>query len=285
MLKSWRSTSCRSAAAQRRQRAGGLCFGKRYGGGPGCGFSRAENLQGPAAPAAACGDAARRRVVRRFQGHQRRRDRRRAARPRPQERADPRRRRQGAGFFAAEAMPFRAHASKVLLIGRDAPLDRESRAEANTAVRLRKPSSGLPGLRNRVKRCCSRPACASFDMFRDYRHRGEVFAQAVRPARAMSQTYVFARNAPNAEYDRSRDLGGAAARRDRTGHGVLGVDRDRGSEPLHRPQRGVVPRAPRRVPRARALGGNHRVPDPGAALAEGRAVALPCRRRGCSRWC
>jgi len=24
------------------------------------------------------------------------------------------------------------------------------------------------------------PACASFDMFRDYRHRGEVFAQAVR---------------------------------------------------------------------------------------------------------
>jgi len=24
------------------------------------------------------------------------------------------------------------------------------------------------------------PACASFDMFRDYRHRGEVFAAAVR---------------------------------------------------------------------------------------------------------
>jgi UDP-N-acetylmuramoylalanine--D-glutamate ligase len=24
------------------------------------------------------------------------------------------------------------------------------------------------------------PACASFDMFRDYRHRGEAFAQAVR---------------------------------------------------------------------------------------------------------
>jgi UDP-N-acetylmuramoylalanine--D-glutamate ligase len=24
------------------------------------------------------------------------------------------------------------------------------------------------------------PACASFDMFRDYRHRGEVFAQAVK---------------------------------------------------------------------------------------------------------
>jgi UDP-N-acetylmuramoylalanine--D-glutamate ligase len=24
------------------------------------------------------------------------------------------------------------------------------------------------------------PACASFDMFRDYRHRGEVFARAVR---------------------------------------------------------------------------------------------------------
>jgi UDP-N-acetylmuramoylalanine--D-glutamate ligase len=24
------------------------------------------------------------------------------------------------------------------------------------------------------------PACASFDMFRDYRHRGEAFARAVR---------------------------------------------------------------------------------------------------------
>ena len=24
------------------------------------------------------------------------------------------------------------------------------------------------------------PACASFDMFRDYKHRGEVFANAVR---------------------------------------------------------------------------------------------------------
>ena len=47
------------------------------------------------------------------------------------------------------------------------------------------------------------PACASFDMFRDYRHRGEVFAAAVQSAGAVSQTYVFARSAPNAEYDRS----------------------------------------------------------------------------------
>jgi len=41
------------------------------------------------------------------------------------------------------------------------------------------------------------------DMFRDYRHRGEIFAAAVKRAPGVSRTYVFARSAPSAEYDRS----------------------------------------------------------------------------------
>ena len=74
------------------------------------------------------------------------------------------------------------HARQVLLIGRD-------------AARIEQALAGLPtercaSLEEAVARAaaCARPgdavllspACASFDMFRDYRHRGEVFAAAVR---------------------------------------------------------------------------------------------------------
>ena len=70
-----------------------------------------------------------------------------------------------------------AHA--VLLIGRDAPIIEkivrgercESLEEAvQRAARLARPGDAV----------LLSPACASFDMFRDYRHRGEVFAAAVR---------------------------------------------------------------------------------------------------------
>jgi UDP-N-acetylmuramoylalanine--D-glutamate ligase len=84
--------------------------------------------------------------------------------------------------FAPLREPVRQHASHVLLIGRDA-----SRIQA-----------ALPGVA--TERCATleqavaraaqvarageavllSPACASFDMFRDYKHRGEVFAAAVR---------------------------------------------------------------------------------------------------------
>ena len=75
--------------------------------------------------------------------------------------------------------PVREFATQVLLIGRDAPLiekvvsgERCSSLEAavERAARIAKPGEAV----------LLSPACASFDMFRDYKHRGDVFAAAVR---------------------------------------------------------------------------------------------------------
>ena len=84
--------------------------------------------------------------------------------------------------FSPLRQPVEEFASRVLLIGRDAPL-------------IEKALSGLPverckSLESAVSRAAGAarpgeavllsPACASFDMFRDYKHRGEVFAAAVK---------------------------------------------------------------------------------------------------------
>jgi UDP-N-acetylmuramoylalanine--D-glutamate ligase len=81
--------------------------------------------------------------------------------------------------FAPLADPVARFASHVLLIGRDASLiDKvapgERCASLEQAVR-RAAELAKPG-----EAVLLSPACASFDMFRDYRHRGEAFAQAVR---------------------------------------------------------------------------------------------------------
>lgn len=85
--------------------------------------------------------------------------------------------------FSPLAEPVAQYARAVVLIGRDAPLIRE--ALANTGVAL----IDAPTLEAAVPQAAAQaqpgdavllsPACASFDMFRNYEHRAQVFHEAV----------------------------------------------------------------------------------------------------------
>ncbi|HVP09415.1 MAG TPA: UDP-N-acetylmuramoyl-L-alanine--D-glutamate ligase [Burkholderiales bacterium] len=86
--------------------------------------------------------------------------------------------------FSPLAPVVKARAKHVLLIGKDAPLI--WKALAGTGVAM----EGTESIEEAVKRAAAiarpgdavllSPACASFDMFRDYKHRGEAFAAAVQ---------------------------------------------------------------------------------------------------------
>jgi UDP-N-acetylmuramoylalanine--D-glutamate ligase len=86
--------------------------------------------------------------------------------------------------FEPLAEPVRQYARAVVLIGRDAPLIEA--ALASTGVSLLHAAS----MDEAVKLASARanpgdavllsPACASFDMFKDYAHRAEVFREAVQ---------------------------------------------------------------------------------------------------------
>ncbi|MEO8144782.1 MAG: UDP-N-acetylmuramoyl-L-alanine--D-glutamate ligase [Betaproteobacteria bacterium] len=85
--------------------------------------------------------------------------------------------------FAPLVPAVRGHAKHVLLIGRDAALIEKALAASGIAVER------VASMEKAVARAAQiaapgdavllSPACASFDMFRDYRHRGEAFAKAV----------------------------------------------------------------------------------------------------------
>jgi UDP-N-acetylmuramoylalanine--D-glutamate ligase len=86
--------------------------------------------------------------------------------------------------FSPLADPVAAHARAVVLIGRDAPL--LAQALDATAVPLHQAADLQEAVRQALSLAQAgdavllSPACASFDMFRDYGHRAEVFCQAVR---------------------------------------------------------------------------------------------------------
>jgi UDP-N-acetylmuramoylalanine--D-glutamate ligase len=85
--------------------------------------------------------------------------------------------------FSPLLEPVRQHAKTVLLIGRDATL--LEHALAGSGVRQVLCASLLDAVRQAAQAAVSgevvllSPACASFDMFKGYAHRGEVFRQAV----------------------------------------------------------------------------------------------------------
>jgi len=79
--------------------------------------------------------------------------------------------------FAPLREPVARFAVKVLLIGRDAPLI----AKVVGGEHCRSLEEAVEkASRVSAEAVLLSPACASFDMFRDYKHRGEVFAAAVR---------------------------------------------------------------------------------------------------------
>jgi len=94
--------------------------------------------------------------------------------------------------FTALAAPLARHARAVVLIGRDAATIQAALAPLGPRIE----SITADSLPHAVRRAAEEarpgdavllsPACASFDMFRDYRHRAEVFAEAVREQAALA---------------------------------------------------------------------------------------------------
>ncbi len=94
--------------------------------------------------------------------------------------------------FAPLADAVSHHAAAVLLIGRDAPLIRQALADTGVLIEdcasLEQAVERAGALAQRGQAVLLSPACASFDMFRNYGHRAQVFVDAVhRLAQAEGQ--------------------------------------------------------------------------------------------------
>ena len=90
--------------------------------------------------------------------------------------------------FAPLRAAFRGKVRHVVLIGRDAPRARRGARRASARTRARDRHATPPcAPRARAAQpgdtVLLSPACASLDMFRDYAHRGDVFAAAVQEPR------------------------------------------------------------------------------------------------------
>jgi UDP-N-acetylmuramoylalanine--D-glutamate ligase len=85
--------------------------------------------------------------------------------------------------FAPLAPAVRRAARAVVLIGRDAPLIERAiagRVPTMNAIDMADAVCKAAGLARPGDCVLLSPACASFDMFDNYEHRGRVFAEAVR---------------------------------------------------------------------------------------------------------
>ena len=88
----------------------------------------------------------------------------------------------GADFGALRA-PVAEHARAVVLIGRDAALIEKALAGAVPVVHAQDMQAAVHAAARLARSgdvVLLSPACASFDMFRNYEHRGQVFAEAVK---------------------------------------------------------------------------------------------------------
>ncbi len=86
--------------------------------------------------------------------------------------------------FAPLAPAVKAHARAVVLIGRDAPAIAAALADADVplanAISMQEAVEASYAFAHSGDAVLLSPACASFDMFRNYAHRGDVFAEAAR---------------------------------------------------------------------------------------------------------
>ncbi len=86
--------------------------------------------------------------------------------------------------FAPLAAAVKAHARAVVVIGRDAPAIAAAIADTGVQVKsaatMEEAVESAAAIARQGDAVLLSPACASFDMFRNYGHRGDVFAEAAR---------------------------------------------------------------------------------------------------------
>ena len=85
--------------------------------------------------------------------------------------------------FSPLSQVLARHAKAVILIGRDAPAIRSAIESSGTSIRdaetLERAVESAAEIAESGDLVLLSPACASFDMFKDYAHRAQIFIDAV----------------------------------------------------------------------------------------------------------